>query len=839
GLLKKDISNARIFTFGYDADVASFWGGASQNRLANHASSLIGDLENRSLIFVVHSLGGLVTERALQISETHAEQHLRQIESSTIGILFLGTPHSGSGFAPFAKTVAQTLRAIGKRVNTNILDTLKRESQTLLDVEDWFAQWLRRRVETQKPISITCFYEEYELPIVGSKVVPEESAGISGYALYAIGANHMNMPKFAGEQDVGYKRVLAELQRWIKELEKHSDHINENELNILYRLPIAEEAAFNSKSKEHESLCLNNTRATVLDEIDTWANENNKQCIFWLCGMAGTGKSTIARTIANRYTQQNMLGASFFFSRGGKDVNNAEKFFTTIARQLAVGFPTIRRHICDTIEKFQVVTKRDQWKKLVIEPLAKYTTSGPRNLVIVIDALDECDRDDDIRLILQLLTEDSDFKLIRLRILITSRPETPIRLGFKKMDTILHRDLVLDNISRRDVDHDILAYFQARFAIIQEVSEYLPRDWPGDNIIDELVQKAGGLFIYAATICRFIEAHMNHWPPQGLLGVFIPNDGPNKAQYKIPSNSPTAELDMVYIRILEHYIAGATNKKDKEVLAEELGEIVGSIVLLSEPLSPMALDKLLGLGNGTTFHKLRHFYSILKVTDTIRLLHPSFRDFLLNKSRCSNMDFWVDEGRIHANLATKCIQLMGSSLKRNVCGINNLGTFTVDIDIIQVEQHLPSEIHYACVHWVDHFKKSGGLVCNTVVYNFLKKHFLHWIEALALLGRNTEGVLAVTALESLMKHSDEIYPFVYDAKRFILFSQPIIHKAPLQLYCSALLFAPETSVIKNQFKGQIPLWFDHLPPMDTHWNAIEQTLEGHSRSVTSVAFSPD
>jgi len=146
--------------------------------------------EDRGLIFVVHSLGGLVTNRALQLSENSAERHLRQVENRTNGILFLGTPHSGSDFALFAKAVAQTLKMVGKRVNTDILETLKRESQTLLDVEDWFGHWLRRRSEAQKSVNITCFFEEYELPFVG-KVVSEESARIVGYASFGIAANHM------------------------------------------------------------------------------------------------------------------------------------------------------------------------------------------------------------------------------------------------------------------------------------------------------------------------------------------------------------------------------------------------------------------------------------------------------------------------------------------------------------------------------------------------------------------------------------------------------------------------------------------------------------------------
>ncbi len=197
-LVKSDISNARISMFGYDANVASFWGGASQNRLSNHAENLLGELtglreetdtENRHVIFVAHSLGGLVVKKALQLSESSAERHLRRLQENTAGILFLGTPHSGSDFAPFAKSVGACLRLIGKRVNTDILDTLRRDSQVLLDVEDWFGQWLRRCAEASKTLQITCFYEELALPLIG-KVVEEHQAKLTGYSAYGIHANH-------------------------------------------------------------------------------------------------------------------------------------------------------------------------------------------------------------------------------------------------------------------------------------------------------------------------------------------------------------------------------------------------------------------------------------------------------------------------------------------------------------------------------------------------------------------------------------------------------------------------------------------------------------------------
>src|ERR1700728_4300026 len=118
---------------------------------------------------------------------------------------------------------------------------------------------------------------------------------------------------------------------------------------LLNRLPFATDAPFNSYNKQHAPTCLPDTRVDLLQEIYDWADGQDERCIFWLNGLAGTGKSTIARTVAYRYFDQKRLGASFFFSRGGGDVGHAGKFFTSFAVQLARNVPQIQRFISDAV----------------------------------------------------------------------------------------------------------------------------------------------------------------------------------------------------------------------------------------------------------------------------------------------------------------------------------------------------------------------------------------------------------------------------------------------------------------------------------------------------------
>ena len=156
--------------------------------------------------------------------------------------------------------------------------------------------------------------------------------------------------------------------------------------------------------------------------------------------MAGTGKSTIARTVAREWAKKERLGGSFFFSRGEGDRAHASKFFTTLAYQLAYAQRSlatdIHKAICDRPD-IPRQSLREQWKHLILEPLSHLSgeSSQPQSLILVIDALDECDDENDTGLILQLLSEAKNLSPVRLLAFVTSRPETPIRYGFGYLST--------------------------------------------------------------------------------------------------------------------------------------------------------------------------------------------------------------------------------------------------------------------------------------------------------------------------------------------------------------------------------------------------------------------
>jgi NACHT domain len=476
-----------------------------------------------------------------------------------------------------------------------------------------------------------------------------------------------------------------------------------------------------------------------------WADGHNEQCIFWLNGLAGTGKSTIARTIARRYFELQRLGASFFFSRGGGDVGHAGKFVTSIAIQLASSIPTLHQYICDAItERGDIANQslRDQWQQLILYPLSKLAGNGYQSsYVLVIDALDECDDDNNIRIVLRLLAEARSLERVRLRIFLTSRPEVPIRYGFYQIPDTERQDFILHSISPVIVDRDISIFLEYNLRLIGQEDAQEP-DWPGSRVLQRLVEFASGLFIWAATACRFIR--------EGL-------SADERLQILLEGSSapatPEEHLNRIYVTVLRNSVQPRYTEQEKHRLYSMLRELLGSIVILFSPLSVESLSVLLHTTKQQIDRTLKFLHAIIDIpkdqTRPLRLHHPSFRDFLLD--RCKDLDFWVDEKRAHQILVDHCIKLMSTSLKQDICSLGSPGVLVTDIKSSQINHSLPPEVQYACLYWIQHLQKASmQLYDNNQIHQFLQEHFLHWLEALGWIGRVSEGIYAITSLESII-----------------------------------------------------------------------------------------
>ncbi|KAJ6014949.1 WD40 repeat-like protein [Penicillium herquei] len=425
-----------------------------------------------------------------------------------------------------------------------------------------------------------------------------------------------------------------------------------------------------------------------------------------------------------------------------------------------------------------------------------------QTMVIVIDALDECEGDADIRLILQLLPQLKHLNAIRLRVTLTSRPDLPVRLGFSKIASEDYTDLILHDIPEEVIEHDIALFFKHQLAEIR-TERFLPTDWPGDRRLSKINNN----------IHSFIHL-CSHY-----LSTYLP----------------------VLDRLLHRQ-----HGKQKNRLISEFQQVIGSIVVLQSPLSTLSLSKLLDLPADLIQLRLDALQSVVRVpvneTIPIRLFHLSFRDFLLDPETAQKTPFWINEAELHYIVAKQCLW-MCHNLRRNICELSSVGTQRIEIELETIEKCIAPELQYACKYWVYHLvrcKDFESIVCRAFL--FLRSHFLHWVEAMSLLGLASDVLVIIRDLQKVVSGnhgSTDDLDFLHDAKRFMLKNHPIADRAPLQVYSAGLVFAPSKTIIRRHFEGELPAWISQLPQVDPEWGAELQVLEGHSDSINSVVFSPD
>ncbi|KAH6980441.1 hypothetical protein EDB82DRAFT_408485, partial [Fusarium venenatum] len=458
---------------------------------------------------------------------------------------------------------------------------------------------------------------------------------------------------------------------------------NVDERTTLSQLPAADGASFDSRAEEHNPTCLPDTREELLGEIDHWINDPKSKTIFWLNGKAGTGKSTISRTVAWSRSRQGDLGASFFFKRGEVDRGNLSKFVSMVARRLAWSTPAVAPFIKSAVNADPEIADkavREQFKKLIQEPLSKTTvTSLSRPLVvIVVDALDECEKDDDIKLFLQLFSNLRSAGPLRVRVLVTSRPELPVRLGFSSIGNA-HQDLILHKIPLPIIEHDISVFLRHEFANIRNsfnknaVEELkLPMDWPGEANLGKLTTAAAPLFIFAATLCRFINDSYLGSPDELLQSVL-----------SVAGTGQGSKLDMTYSPVLRQQVLNRSGSERLDII-ESFRLIVGTIVTLANPLSMRALALLLDIQVSKVTTRLSALHSVLDIPETldtpVRLLHLSFREYLVGLEKRELAEFRVEERHTHKSLAKHCLRIMRGGLRKNVCGLSFPGMRRSSLD---------------------------------------------------------------------------------------------------------------------------------------------------------------
>ncbi|KAI1059135.1 hypothetical protein LB507_004119, partial [Fusarium sp. FIESC RH6] len=611
-------------------------------------------------------------------------------------------------------------------------------------------------------------------------------------------------------------------------------------------LHIVHEACYDSEDVGNSPRCEANTRVRLQETIKQWADDEGGESFLWLVGPAGTGKSTLVRSVADSFHRDKRLAAGYFFKRGERGRNDTNRLFSTLAIQLAEANPhfkdSLRASLGDT-DKDSIDKKdlRFQFEKLIKKPIQDLPPSdtGEATIIIVLDALDECERPENLPRALTFISEICNkSKALNLRVLLASRPDPRITNAFEPLiqNGVIQR-LQLHKVFSEDTKGDIRLYLQANFDRIKTKANIQQDPWPSVADLDNLVKLSTHpepLFIYAATLLRFVydERHLRN--PKNQLKIWIKQCENNESQ-----------LHQMYNPILEQIFALA-----KDTDFDQQLQFLGVLILTALPLSLASLTSLLNLDIDNVNWWLPSLHAVLDIPSDshqpLRLLHKSFSDFLLSEDNPGNYRFRVDAREIHALLAHKCIELMGKKLKRDICDLEELDVTPDDIDECLLDDCIPFELQYSCRYWVYHLEASGkvasGQITSSQILAFLFQHFLHWLEVLALLRQTSDAIKALQDLSGLVKNffesSSELIDFLKDATRTIFSFASIIESAPLQTYASLILFSTITSRVRQQFWAQRLPPHSHIEGVKSNWDARLRTLDV-SGFVSSLTFSPD
>ncbi|KIL62312.1 hypothetical protein M378DRAFT_12905 [Amanita muscaria Koide BX008] len=607
------------------------------------------------------------------------------------------------------------------------------------------------------------------------------------------------------------------------------------------------EAVFNDyQTKKKSGPCFEGTRVALLREMADWVTSTDESRMYVLSGLAGIGKSTVAYTIASRAADLNLLGASFFFSRDEADRNNAKKFFTTIAYQLCVYNETFSKAIGDVLltERGAAATTKDpqeQLQVLILDPLRSIVQSLVRPILVIVDALDECDEADEHAVVMGLT------QLVRLlpsfKVILTTRPQPLVDHLFGNHDG--HKIFRLQDIENKVVDGDIRLYLLHSFSQ-EQVRACLRNskgEWcPSDEDIESLVRAAGRLFIIASTTVLYVLNKTLGDPGarmKRLLGEIAQD------------RSPFHALNHFYSVIVRSAIQ--VDDGDDDVV-DRYRIIVGTIVVIQTPLPITTLACFVGEESGNIYAMLQNLQSVISLggDDVPRIYHKSFPDYLTDQVHCKDPRLRIDTRVRHTQIATRCFDIMDKHLRRNILGLGDPAQFMSNEDgrkedgitNEQILEKIPQQLHYACVYWANHLEVAHIEDADLMkgLKKFVDEHMLHWLEVLSLIGKLDSAHHAIRVALTLLKSmSSDLNQLLSDMLRFISKFYELVKRSALHTYYSALPFTPSDSLLYRRYINDAVHDLCSIEGVPEKWDALVANMSHctHARelAVNTIKFS--
>ena len=458
------------------------------------------------------------------------------------------------------------------------------------------------------------------------------------------------------------------------------------------------------------------TRVDVLTDIEAWVNDLSMPNILWLSGSPGSGKTTIASTVVAGFEQ---FSGQFFFHRDQAELRDPDNLWRSLALDLSQGSIALKKSIAQALEAQKAnIRGLDipmQFKHLIVKPLQEVSQSSVKPLLVVVDALDECDSYEKLLPSLQACSQLSK----SLKLLVTSRRYLDIQDALKPVS--YHIDLHTEDEISDQTANDLWRYFTTRFlegTKLDTTALYL--NWPGLEKISFLVEKAAGLFIWAKSSMDFIL--YKGGDSQERLEVICSNSGEG-----------IDAIDGLY-----HHIISAAFQGLREAEKSCLSSILGSIVIARNPLRSSDLEQLLGVRDALSI--LSQLSPILSINKAghVQICHQSVTDFLLDPRR--SKAFWVDSQKHSLCLAGSCLKFMSAKLKFNFFGLktSHIPNKAIPNLMDHMKNVKSTALDHASYFWAIYLQKYPEEILKEGIMvqmeKFLLNHLLHWLEIMSLMG---------------------------------------------------------------------------------------------------------
>ena len=485
------------------------------------------------------------------------------------------------------------------------------------------------------------------------------------------------------------------------------------------------------------------TREFRLEEIVNWvANKSERKDVlqsntYWVYGLPGIGKTSLAHSICARLHKKRQLAGAFFCLKGDRKLGEPTNILPTLICKLAEIFPPFRKIVADHLRNDPNLTPESMEGSLFLEFLDKLSHDPKNNyLVFVIDAFDECGNDRSRPALLRLLTSAAA-SASWLKIIITSRPEDDIQRVFDGLTRSSYRRYDLAN--DQEASHDLRTFAQSEFGLVAQKWAFSP-PWPEEPLLDKLISRADGLFIFIKTLALALEGHED---PTGFLEATSERAGDGlKTLYGLYSN------------ILKSRIVHSNAKF----------QLVIGVLLTAAPyraLCEETIAELAGVGPNLVKMWVNDLSSLLYrdegTNGGIRVRHLSISEFLVSGDCPHN--YQINIGDANVKLGIACLKTMVSRLRFNICGLEDSRLANVDVEDLQsrIREKISESLQYSSLYWSNHLcftpDKNDPRVWESLRELFEGLCPLFWIEVLSLMGMVLVGVSSIRKVTSWAKVS--------------------------------------------------------------------------------------